>query len=229
MNALCLHLALENGTVGTRTQLSTLTPIQRGIAQILEQLHHDIFRNRISKAVKSDTSFYCFENVQLVVNWWFGILRVHLSNNLCHNEIAGIQTTNPNHQFTISWIVLYIKYWLRLYLNISEILYSQSPVSHHIVQHPNSMWHVDGWHQSEGLVIILKSNAPQSICGPLCSHWHDHPWGHRLSWDTQRHDGHRNQQSWRSTGPKGLDTLLVSCTSTVSWFFSAGHCFAKES
>lgn len=43
VNALHLHLALENGTIGTRTQLPTFTPIQRGIAQILEQLHHDIF------------------------------------------------------------------------------------------------------------------------------------------------------------------------------------------
>ena len=39
---------------------------------------------------------------QLVVNWWleawwFGILRVPLSNNPFDKGIPAIQTTNPNH------------------------------------------------------------------------------------------------------------------------------------
>ena len=36
--------------------------------------------------------------VQLVVNWWVGILGIPLSNNPFHKEDPiGIQTTNPNH------------------------------------------------------------------------------------------------------------------------------------
>ena len=47
--------------------------------------------------------------VQLMVNcWfgarWFGILGVP-SNNPFHKGIPGIQTTNPNQQLTISWMV----------------------------------------------------------------------------------------------------------------------------
>ena len=34
---------------------------------------------------------------------WFGILGIPLSNNPFHKGILGIQTTNPNHQLTISW------------------------------------------------------------------------------------------------------------------------------
>ena len=40
---------------------------------------------------------------QLLVIWWFGILRV-ISNTPFHQGILGIQTTNPNHQLIISWI-----------------------------------------------------------------------------------------------------------------------------
>ena len=44
--------------------------------------------------------------IQLTVNWWFGsrwfgiFFGVALSNNPFHKGILGIQTTNPNHQFT---------------------------------------------------------------------------------------------------------------------------------
>ena len=37
------------------------------------------------------------------LGWWFGILGLPLSNNPFHKGIPGIQTTNPNHQLTISW------------------------------------------------------------------------------------------------------------------------------
>ena len=40
---------------------------------------------------------------QLMVNGWFGILGVPVSNNPFHKGIPRIQTTNPNHQLTISW------------------------------------------------------------------------------------------------------------------------------
>ena len=43
-----------------------------------------------------------FQN-QLMVNWWFGILAMPISNHPIPKGIPGIQTTNPNHQFTISW------------------------------------------------------------------------------------------------------------------------------
>ena len=32
---------------------------------------------------------------QLMVNWWFGILGIPLSNNPFHKGIQGIQTTGP--------------------------------------------------------------------------------------------------------------------------------------
>ena len=37
-------------------------------------------------------------------DWWFGILGIPLSNNPFHKGILGIQTTNPNHRLTISWL-----------------------------------------------------------------------------------------------------------------------------
>ena len=41
-------------------------------------------------------------NGKMVV-WWFGIrIGMPLSNNPFHMGIAGIQTSNPNHQFTIN-------------------------------------------------------------------------------------------------------------------------------
>ena len=53
---------------------------------------------------------------QLLVSWWFGLVvwdfrgaRVPLSplsNNPFHRTIPGIQTTYPNHRFTISWLDL---------------------------------------------------------------------------------------------------------------------------
>ena len=38
------------------------------------------------------------------LGWWFGILRVPLSNNPFHRGIPGIQTTNPNQQLNIGWL-----------------------------------------------------------------------------------------------------------------------------
>ena len=47
------------------------------------------------------------EDSQLMVNWWFGLvvwdsIGMPLSNNPFHKGILGIQTSNPNHQLTIS-------------------------------------------------------------------------------------------------------------------------------
>ena len=36
--------------------------------------------------------------------WWFGILGIPLSSNPFHKGIPGIETSNPNHQLTISWL-----------------------------------------------------------------------------------------------------------------------------
>ena len=41
--------------------------------------------------------------IQLVVTWWFGILRRPLGNNPFHNRIPKIQIIKANHQLTISW------------------------------------------------------------------------------------------------------------------------------
>ena len=52
-------------------------------------------------------SIYCCINYYWLVGglgWLFGILGVPLSNNPFHKGIPGIQTTNPNHQLTISWL-----------------------------------------------------------------------------------------------------------------------------
>ena len=38
--------------------------------------------------------FFFTINAQLMVNWWFGILGIPLSNNPFHKGILGIQTTN---------------------------------------------------------------------------------------------------------------------------------------
>ena len=35
---------------------------------------------------------------------WFGIPEIPLRNNPCHKGILGIQTTNSNHQWAISWV-----------------------------------------------------------------------------------------------------------------------------
>ena len=48
-------------------------------------------RGEILKNMKPPPSF----------RWWFGILGMP-SNNPFHKGIVGIQTTNPNHQLTIS-------------------------------------------------------------------------------------------------------------------------------
>jgi hypothetical protein len=50
-------------------------------------------------------------------------------------------------------------------------------------------------HHFHGLVIILKGNTPQSICGPFSPHWHDDARGHRLSRNAQRHGEHGKQDS----------------------------------
>ena len=45
--------------------------------------------------------YIAFWGVICYLGWWFGILRVPLSNNSFHKGILGIQTTNPNQQLTI--------------------------------------------------------------------------------------------------------------------------------
>ena len=37
------------------------------------------------------------------LGWWFGILKAPLSNDPFHKGMPRIQTTNPNHQLTVSW------------------------------------------------------------------------------------------------------------------------------
>ena len=62
-----------------------------------------------SSVATDDFIFEGFCWIQLMINWWcgdwwFGILGIPLSNHPFHKGILGIQTTNPNHPLTISWL-----------------------------------------------------------------------------------------------------------------------------
>ena len=76
------------------------------------------WRAYFSDGLKPPTSFFCYMKVLLQfsswlivgLGWWFGILRVPLSNNPFHRGILGIQTTGaPNQQVAFSWSCLFEK------------------------------------------------------------------------------------------------------------------------
>ncbi len=75
----------------------------------LEDARAACFRDGLVDFPKHLYLFAFYLVSQLMVNcwfWarWFGILRVHPSNNPFHKGSPGIQTTNPNQQLPISWV-----------------------------------------------------------------------------------------------------------------------------
>ena len=79
---------------------------------------------------------------QQMVNWWFGarwfgIPRVPLSNNPFHKGISGIQTTNPNQQWTISWMCFLKKLQSPNTSSLSYLLHFTS-IRGHYITNPNN-------------------------------------------------------------------------------------------